>query len=154
MFGWLKGKKISIFAPVDGEIIDLDNVPDEVFSTRLAGDGMAIKPTSDVFASPVDGTVYRIFDTNHAYVIKSNELEVIVHIGIDTVNLKGEGFTRVANVGDKVSVGDPIIKVDLPFLESNAKSIITPIVLNSSKISIKENGKIEQGNLIMEVENG
>ncbi|CUV65959.1 PTS system, IIA component [Sulfurovum sp. enrichment culture clone C5] len=152
MFGWLKSKKISIFAPVDGEMVDLDNVPDEVFSARMAGEGMAIKPTSDIFTSPVNGTVSKIFDTNHAYVVKNGELEVIVHIGIDTVNLKGEGFTRIASVGDKVKVGDPIIKVDLPFLEANAKSTITPIVVNSSKISIKENGKIKQGNLIMEAE--
>lgn len=152
MFGWLKSKKISIFSPVDGEIVNLDSVPDEVFSARMAGDGMAIKPTSDIFTSPINGTVFKIFDTNHAYVIKNGELEVIVHIGIDTVNLKGEGFTRIASVGDKVKVGDPIIKVDLPFLEANAKSTITPIVVNSSKISIKENGTIKQENLIMEVE--
>ncbi len=152
MFGWLKNKKISIFAPVDGEIVDLDRVPDEVFSARMAGDGIAIQPTSDIFTSPINGTVFKIFDTNHAYVVKNGEFEVIVHIGIDTVNLKGEGFTRIATVEDKVKAGDPIIKVDLPFLEANAKSTITPIIVNSSKISIKENGKIKRENLIMEAQ--
>lgn len=152
MFGWLKSKKVSIFAPVDGEIINLDNVPDEVFSARMAGDGVAIIPTLDIFVSPIDGIISKIFPTNHAFVVKNDELEVIVHIGIDTVNLDGKGFTRIANVGDKVSVGDPIIKVDLPFLESNAKSTITPIVVNGSKILIKENDKIKQKDLIMEVE--
>lgn len=152
MFGWLKSKKISIFAPVDGEIVNLDSVPDEVFSARMAGDGVAIIPTSDIFVSPIDGTISKIFPTNHAFVVKNNELEVIVHIGIDTVNLKGEGFTRIASVGDKVSVGDEVIKVDLPFLKANAKSTITPIVVNSSKVSIKQKGETMQKNLIMEVE--
>lgn len=152
MFGWLKSKKISIFAPVNGEVVDLQSVPDEVFSARMAGDGVAIIPTSDIFVSPIDGTISKIFPTNHAFVVKNDELEVIVHIGIDTVNLDGKGFTRIANVGDKVSVGDEVIKVDLPFLEANAKSTITPIVVNSSKVSIKQTGETMQKNLIMEVE--
>jgi sugar PTS system EIIA component len=152
VFGWLKSKKISIFAPVNGEVVDLQNVPDEVFSARMAGDGVAIIPTSDIFVSPIDGTISKIFPTNHAFVVKNDELEVIVHIGIDTVNLNGKGFTRIANVGDKVSVGDKVIKVDLSFLETNAKSTITPIVVNSSKVSIKHKGETMQRNLIMEVE--
>ncbi|MBD3807822.1 MAG: PTS glucose transporter subunit IIA [Epsilonproteobacteria bacterium] len=152
MFGWLKSKKISILAPADGEVVGLDSVPDEVFSARLAGDGVAIIPTSGTFVSPIDGTVSKIFPTNHAYVIKNGDVEVIVHIGIDTVNLKGNGFTRVANEGDNVKIGDEIIKADLDYIANNAKSIITPIVTNSSKVSIKQIGNIKKMTLIMEVE--
>lgn len=152
MFGWLKSKKISILAPADGEVVGLDSVPDEVFSARLAGDGVAIIPTSGTFVSPIDGTVSKIFPTNHAYVIKNGDIEVIVHIGIDTVNLKGNGFTRVANEGDNVKIGDEIIKADLDYIANNAKSIITPIVTNSSKVSIKQIGNIKKMTLIMEVE--
>ncbi len=152
MFGWLKSKKISIFSPTDGEMIDLNSVPDEVFSARLAGDGVAIKPSSGIFVAPIDGTVSKIFPTNHAYIIKNGELEVIVHIGIDTVNLKGNGFIRVANEGDIVKVGDEVIRADLNYIANNAKSIITPIVTNSSKVSIKQIGDIKKTTLIMEVE--
>lgn len=152
MFGWLKSKKISIFAPADGEVVGLDSVPDEVFSARLAGDGAAIIPTSCTFVAPIDGIVSKIFPTNHAYVIKNGDIEVIVHIGIDTVNLKGNGFTRVANEGDNVKMGDKIIKADLDYIANNAKSIITPIVTNSSKVSIKQIGDIKKTTLIMEVE--
>lgn len=151
MFGWLKSKKYSIFAPTDGEVIGLEEVPDEVFSARLAGDGVAIIPTSSTFVAPIDGTVSKIFPTNHAYVIKNGDVEAIVHIGIDTVNLKGNGFVRIANEGDKVKVGDEIIKADLDYIANHARSTITPVVINSSKISIKQMGDIKKTTLIMEV---
>ncbi len=151
MFRWLKSKKISIFSPTDGEVIDLGSVPDEVFSARLAGDGVAIKPSLGTFAAPIDGIVFKIFPTNHAYIIKNGELEVIVHIGIDTVDLKGSGFTRIANEGDNVRVGDEIIRADLNYIAENGRSTITPIVTNSSKVSIKQMGSIKKTTLIMEV---
>ena len=151
MFGWLKGKKTAIYAPVAGEIIDLSDVPDEVFSAKMAGDGIAIKPSEDIFRSPIDGVVTKIFSTNHAFVVSNNGLEVIVHIGIDTVILNGVGFTRLTSEGASVKAGDPIIQVDLPLVSSRAKSIVTPIVVNSSKISTRPQRKVCSGDLIMEV---
>ncbi|MDD5406338.1 MAG: PTS glucose transporter subunit IIA [Sulfurovaceae bacterium] len=151
MFGWLKGKKTAIYAPVAGEIIDLGDVPDEVFSAKMAGDGIAIKPSENIFCSPIDGTLTKVFPTNHAFVVSNNGLEVIVHIGIDTVELNGNGFTRLVNEGTSVKAGDSIIQIDLPLVSSKAKSIVTPIVVNSSKISIHSQHKVCSGDLIMEV---
>lgn len=152
MFGWLKSKKISIFAPADGEVVGLEEVPDEVFSSRLAGDGVAIKPTSGIFVAPMDGIVSKIFPANHAFVIKNGDTEVIVHIGIDTVDLKGSGFVRIANEGDNVKAGDEIIKADLDYIANHARSTITPVVVSNSKIVIKQMGEIKKTTLIMEVE--
>jgi len=151
MFGWLKGKKTAIYAPVAGEIVELGDVPDEVFSAKMAGDGIAIKPMEDIFRSPIDGVITKIFPTNHAFVASNNGLEVIVHIGIDTVELKGDGFTRLIKEGDSVKAGDPVIQADLSLISSKAKSIITPVVVNSSKVSIHTQHNVCSKDLIMEV---
>ncbi len=151
MFGWLKNKKTAIYAPVAGEIVDLSSVPDEVFSAKMAGEGIAIKPSENIFRSPIDGVITKIFPTNHAFVVSKNGLEVIVHIGVDTVTLNGEGFSRLANEGTSVKTGDPIIQVDLPLVSSKAKSMVTPVVVNSSKVSIYPQHSVCSGNLIMEV---
>ncbi len=151
MFGWLKGKKTAIYAPVAGEVVALSNVPDEVFSAKMAGDGIAIKPSEDIFRSPIDGVITKIFPTNHAFVVSNNGLEVIVHIGVDTVALNGDGFTRLAKEGASIKSGDPVIQIDLPLVSSMAKSIITPIVVNSSKISTRPQHMVCSGDLIMEV---
>jgi len=130
MFGFLKRKVRDIYAPVDGQIVALESVEDEVFSQKMAGDGVAIIPVSNIFSAPIEGVVTKIFSTNHAYSIKSDkDLDVMVHIGLDTVALEGKGFTRIAQEGDKVKVGDPIIKIDLAYIKENAKDIITPIII-------------------------
>jgi len=151
MFGWLKSKKTDIYAPVAGEIVELSSVPDEVFSAKMAGEGIAIKPSEDIFRSPIDGVITKIFPTNHAFVVSSNGMDVIVHIGIDTVELKGEGFTRLIKEGERVKAGDPVIQADLPLISSRAKSIVTPIVINSTKISICSQHNVHSRDLIMEV---
>jgi len=134
MFGFFKAKKYLLVSPADGDIIALEDVPDEVFSAKLAGDGLALIPRSNTFVAPISGVVSKIFSTNHAFSIRtSSGLEVMVHIGLDTVELKGEGFKRLVEEGTKVSVGKPIISADLEFIESKGKSIITPIVLNHEK---------------------
>ena len=155
MFGFLKRKQREVFAPVDGQVVALDQVEDEVFSQGLAGDGVAIKPVSDTFSAPISGRVTKIFGTNHAYSIKSDkDLEVMVHIGLDTVNLKGEGFERLVEEGDRVEAGDPIIKADLAYLGEHAKDTITPVlVMEESDVkTIEKKFKIvKSGDLIMEV---
>lgn len=151
MFGLFKTKKIAIHAPTNGEIVTLSSVPDEVFSEGMAGNGVAIKPTSGIFCSPIDGTISKIFPTNHAFIIKNGDLEVIVHIGIDTVELKGEGFKALANSGIKVKAGEPIIEADLNFISQNGKSTITPVVVNKSNIENIKLGTVATNTQIMEV---
>jgi len=155
MFGFLKRKVREIKAPADGQIVALESVNDKVFSQKLVGDGVAIVPVSNVFTAPIDGTITKIFSTNHAYSIRSSkDLEVMVHIGLDTVDLNGAGFKRLAKEGDTVVCGDAIIKVDLDALREYAKDIVTPIIISdeSDVKSIEKNLNIvKSGDIIMEV---
>jgi len=155
MFGFLKRKRRAILSPVDGEVIALEAVEDEVFSAKMVGDGVAVYPLSDTFCAPIAGEITKIFSTNHAYSIKSDkDLEVMVHIGLETVALNGEGFERVANEGDMVEAGDPIIRVDLDYLKEHAKAIVTPVIVTEgSDVSILEKKMtvVKCGDLIMEV---
>jgi PTS system glucose-specific IIA component len=155
VFGFLKRKVREVKAPADGEIVAIESVNDEVFSKKLVGDGVAIIPVTNIFTAPIDGTISKIFSTNHAYSIKSEkDLEVMVHIGLDTVDLNGAGFERLAKEGDKVKAGDEIIRVDLDALREHAKDIITPIII-SDESDVKEIDKnlniVKSGDVIMEV---
>lgn len=151
MFGLFKSKKIAIFAPTSGKIVSLGEVPDEVFSAGMAGDGVAIEPNDGTFCSPIDGVVSKIFPTKHAFIVKNGELEVIVHIGIDTVELKGEGFEALLDSGADVKAGEAIIKADLGFISKNGKSTITPIVVNKNKIDNIQLGTVDKTTQIMVV---
>ena len=155
MFGFLKRKIREIKSPVDGQVVALESVDDDVFSQKLVGDGVAIMPMSDVFTAPIDGTITKIFSTNHAYSIKSTkDLEVMVHIGLETVALEGKGFERLANEGDVVKAGDPVIRVDLAYIREHAKDIITPIII-SDESDVKSIEKrlniVKSQDMIMEV---
>ncbi|MBP6123744.1 glucose PTS transporter subunit IIA, partial [Providencia sp.] len=123
---------LSLVAPVSGQVYSLDDVPDEAFSSRIVGDGIAIKPTSSEVLAPASGTVVKIFETNHAFCLETeNGVELIVHMGIDTVALKGEGCSRLVEEGAEVEAGTPILNLDLPFLEANAKSMISPVIISN-----------------------
>lgn len=127
-----EAKEIQIIAPLSGEIVNIEDVPDVVFSEKIVGDGVAIRPTGNTIVAPVNGTIGKIFETNHAFSIESEDgVELFVHFGIDTVELKGEGFTRIAEEGQNVKVGEPIIKFDLVTLEAKAKSVLTPVVISN-----------------------
>ena len=156
MFGFLTRKKREIKSPVDGQVVALESVNDEVFSQKLAGDGVAVIPMSDIFTAPIDGVITKIFSTNHAYSIKSaKDLEVMVHIGLDTVALKGEGFERLAKEGDAVKAGEPIIRVDLAYIKAHAKDSVTPVVIldESDVKQIEKRLKIVKSqDVIMEVQ--
>ena len=154
MFGLFKSKKIEIFSPLDGKVVDIENVPDEVFSQKLVGDGIAIIPSSSIVVSPINGIISRIFPTKHAFSIRGNNIEVMVHIGLDTVSLQGEGFEALAKDGDKVKIGTPIIRLDKEYLISQGKEIITPIIVSSQKdISIKKHklSTVSKGELLLEL---
>ncbi|MCY6959825.1 PTS sugar transporter subunit IIA [Clostridium brassicae] len=135
MFGFFKkenNKENKIVAPVAGKVLDLSEVPDKVFATKLAGDGVAIECEGNAILAPADGILTLIFKTNHAFAITLDDgTELLVHIGIDTVKLQGEGFERVAEQGDKVKVGDPIIKIDEEFIKSQGYSLITPVLITN-----------------------
>ena len=155
MFGFLKRKVREVKSPVDGQVVALESVKDDVFSQKLVGDGVAIIPMSDVFTAPIDGKITKIFSTNHAYSIKSTkDLEVMVHIGLETVALEGKGFERLAKEGDEVKAGDPIIRVDLPYIREHAKDIITPVII-SDESDVKSIDKrlniVKSQDMIMEV---
>jgi PTS system glucose-specific IIA component len=155
MFGFLKRKMREVYAPVDGEVVAIESVEDEVFATKMAGDGIAIIPASDTFCAPIEGTVSKIFSTHHAYSIKSDKgLEVMVHIGLETVALKGQGFECLVDEGERVKVGDPVIRVDLPYLKAHAKDIVTPVIFcdGSDIQTIEKKCKaVKCGDVIMEV---
>jgi len=129
---------INLVAPLSGEIVAIEDVPDVVFAEKIVGDGIAIRPTGNKMVAPCDGEIGKIFETNHAFSLESDTgIELFVHFGIDTVELKGEGFTRIAQEGQKVKAGDTIIEFDLEFLKGKAKSILTPVVI-SNMDEIKE----------------
>jgi len=155
MFGLMKRKPREILAPVDGKVIPIESVDDEVFSAKLAGDGIAILPVGDTFCAPIDGVVSKIFPTNHAYIIQGDkDLEVMVHIGLDTVTLKGKGFERLAQEGQRIKAGDPVIKVDMAYISEHVKDTVTPIIVTEES-KYKELEKkyivVKQGDAIMRV---
>ena len=122
-----------VYAPVSGEIVKLENVNDPVFSKKVMGDGIAIIPNSKKIYSPVSGIVSMIFPTKHAIgITKDNGLGVILHVGIETVNLKGEGFDLKVSQGQKVKAGELLMNIDLDFISSNCDST-TMIVFESEK---------------------
>lgn len=124
--------KLSIMAPLSGVLVPLETVPDPVFSQRMVGDGIAIDPTSEVLLAPCSGEVIQIHPAGHAVTVRSNEgLEVLVHIGIDTVKLKGEGFEPLVEVGQSVEVGENLIKFSADLLAGKAKSLLSMIVFTN-----------------------
>ncbi|OZN25003.1 PTS glucose transporter subunit IIA [Actinobacillus seminis] len=155
LFGSKDGKAVDveIYAPLSGEIVNIEDVPDVVFSEKIVGDGVAIRPTGNTIVAPVDGVIGKIFETNHAFSMESKEgVELFVHFGIDTVELKGEGFTRVVQEGQAVKRGDVVIQFDLALLETKAKSVLTPVVIsNMDEISSidKKNGEVVAGESVV-----
>ena len=134
----LADKPIEIIAPLSGEIVAIEDVPDVVFAEKIVGDGIAIRPTGSKMVAPCDGQIGKIFDTNHAFSLETDTgIELFVHFGVDTIELKGAGFTRIAKENQKVKMGDTIIEFDLEFLKANAKSVLTPVVI-SNMDEIKE----------------
>ncbi|WP_318617187.1 PTS glucose transporter subunit IIA [Sporosarcina sp. YIM B06819] len=128
-----KKRNLEIFAPVNGEIISLDQVPDPVFSQKMMGEGVAIMPTNGHIHAPVDGTVVLISDTKHAIALRTTDgTELLIHIGLETVSLQGKGFKVLVETGDQVSLGQSLIEVDWVYIGEHAKSIITPIIITNS----------------------
>lgn len=125
-------KEDLFISPIKGEIKPITEVPDAVFSGKMMGDGFAIVPAEGTVVSPVDGKIVNMFPTKHAIGILSDSgREILIHVGIDTVNLKGQGFEALIAENDRVEAGQPLLKVDLDYIGENATSIITPIVFTN-----------------------
>lgn len=141
MFGFFKRKNNEekkgpqLVAAVDGKVVPLSEVPDPVFAQKMAGDGVAIDPTGDVVVAPADGELSLVFNTKHAFALTlDNGIELLVHIGVDTVSLNGEGFEQLAEQGTKVKAGTPIIKIDREFIKSKGFSLMTPVLITNPDV--------------------
>lgn len=127
-------KKDSITNPVNGEVIPMEKVADEVFSKKLLGDGFAVEPTDGDIYSPVKGKVLSIFPTKHAIsIITNNGLEVLVHMGIDTVELEGECFDILVKKDQKITNDTKIAKMDIPYILDKQKSTTVIVAFTNLK---------------------
>lgn len=133
-----KTKVLSVFSPLNGKAVPLADVPDPVFSDKVLGDGCAVIPDDGKLYSPVNGEVSSVAETKHAYGFTSEDgLEVLVHFGLETVGLKGEGFTPHVSVGDKVKVGDLIAEIDIDLIKEKGLNTITPVLVSDGADDLK-----------------
>ena len=157
MFNIFKKKEEYLAAPFAGKVSKLQSVPDDAFAQKMLGDGFAITPEENVVKAPCAGEIVQIFSTGHAVGIKTKKgLEVLIHIGIDTVKLDGEGFKKLVKNGDKVEVGTPLIEIDLDYIKENAPSIFTPVIItNMEKVKsmeILKKERVKAGTKVLKVE--
>lgn len=138
MFGFFKKNKkeeitdLKLVAAISGKVLPLSEVPDPVFAQKMAGDGIAINPTDDIVVAPADGELSLVFNTKHAFALTlDNGAELLVHIGVDTVSLEGEGFEQLIEAGTRVKAGTPIIKIDREFIKSKGLSLMTPVLITN-----------------------
>ena len=142
-----------ILSPMTGEAVGLGEVPDPVFSQKIIGDGMAVIPSEGKLLSPVDGEVISVADTKHAFGLRTAEgLELLIHVGLETVHLKGECFQVFVKPGDKVKAGDLLAEVDLAYLKERKINPITPVLvcggLNGQQLSGTE-GPVQAGKTVL-----
>ncbi|OIK15891.1 PTS glucose transporter subunit IICBA [Bacillus sp. MUM 116] len=140
--------KDDFVAPLKGEIKPITEVPDQVFAGKMMGDGFAIVPTEGTVVSPVDGSIVNLFPTKHAIgILSDGGREILIHVGIDTVNLKGQGFETLVAENDRIVKGQPLLKVDLDYVKENATSTITPIVFTNlaegEKVVLEKQGQVD-----------
>lgn len=153
-----KNKEILIYSPLKGEVIDLNKVPDNVFTSNIIGDGCAIIPEPGEICAPISSKV-EIFKTNHLLIFEPKKgVYIVIHFGVGTSLLEGKGFERIVKLSPKkmVEVGDKLVSYDLDYLKENAKSIITPIIVSDDNIDhlellVKAGGKVEIGTPLMKV---
>lgn len=133
MFGFFKKKKDTLLSPMAGKSISIKEVPDETFSSEMLGKGVAIIPSDGLVTSPANGTVSMVFDTLHAVsIIADTGEEVLIHVGLDTVKMKGEGFEAFVSVGDIVKAKDPLLKVDLNKIKEAGFDPVTVMIICNS----------------------
>lgn len=139
-----KNNKVTIFSPVDGEIVPLSEVPDPVFSEKMMGDGVAIKPSNGTVVSPIEGKVVQVFPTKHAVGLETKSgVEILIHIGLETVGMNGEGFEAHVDAGDAVKPGDKLITFDQGLVNEKAKSDVIPVIITNTD-QMKAIDKVEK----------
>lgn len=143
-------KTIMIASPFDGNAAELETAPDEGFAGKMMGDGAVVEPLEDTVKAPVDATVSFIFPTRHAIGLETEDgMEILLHIGIDTVKLDGNGFEALVEEGAKVKKGDALMKIDRDYIKSHAPSLVSPVLCtdlsDNQKIRIVKTGKIKAG---------
>jgi phosphocarrier protein FPr len=127
-----KTQILVLVAPLSGQLVPIETVPDPVFAQKMVGDGISIDPTSQALLAPCDGEIVQLHSANHAVTVKTAEgIEILMHIGLDTVALKGEGFTPKVKVGDRVKAGDILIEFDADYVAQKARSLLTQIVVTN-----------------------
>lgn len=139
-------KVVKLLLPIDGKVVPLSEVNDYLFNKKIMGEGAALKPTGDYVCSPIDGEIALIYDSKHAFIIKSIDgLQILIHIGLDTSKLEGRGFGSYVKVGDKVKAGDKILFFDKDYVESKS-SLETPVVITNVDLieNININYKIRE----------
>lgn len=139
-----------IVMPANGELLDITQVPDPVFSEKMTGDGFAFLPHENTIHSPVNGKVFNVFPSKHAIgILSDGGKEVLVHIGVNTVKLKGQGFNVLVEEGDIVSAGQPIMEVDVEYVKAHAPSIISPVIFSNlpegSVVKLEKSGVQKAG---------
>lgn len=142
-------EKEIIIAPLSGKVTALENVPDPTFAEKMMGDGLAIEPTDGKVVSPVNGEVVVTFPTKHAIGLKTESgIEILIHVGLETVHMDGEGFEVHVEQGEQVKVGDPLITFDLQLIKERAASHITPIIITAGD-SVEHYGKTSDDTVIV-----
>lgn len=123
---------VPFIQPLEGNLLSIEEVPDPVFSQKMMGDGIAIDPTNGTLISPVNGEVVSVFPSKHAISLKAEDgREILIHIGLDTVTLKGDGFTSFVKDGQKVKQGQKLMEIDFEYIKTKVPSIITPVVFTN-----------------------
>ncbi|MEL0537642.1 glucose-specific PTS transporter subunit IIBC [Staphylococcus debuckii] len=142
-----------VYAPIKGEVVDISEVPDKVFSEKMMGDGIAIKPETGEVVAPFDGVVKMVFPTKHAIGLESKDgIELLIHFGLETVKLEGQGFDILVKENENIVLGQPLMKVDLDYIKEHADSTITPIVvtnLNGRAMEVLQHGEVKQGDKVI-----
>lgn len=158
MLGFLKGKSKGniIYSPCNGKVVPLSEVSDPTFAEKILGDGFAVIPSEGKIYAPADGEVTMVFDTLHAITITSTQgTELLIHIGLDTVTLKGEPFTVHVVAGDKVKKGDLLMDVDLDKIKAAGLEIITPVLICNTdeyaKIDLQKEGNVSLDDAVLKI---
>ena len=150
-----KGVTEEVYSVADGQVIELEQVKDPVFSQKMMGDGIGFVPEKGEIVAPFDGTVKTIFPTKHAIGLESDTgIEVLIHIGIDTVKLNGEGFESLVDVNEPVTQGQPLMKINLAYLKEHAPSVVTPVIITNQDdktLTFDDVDSVDPGKRIMTI---
>ncbi len=156
MFEFLK-KEIVLYSPINGETIKIEDIPDQIFAKKMMGEGIGFINNEDKVYAPCDSEIVLVAKTKHAIGLKTkNGLEILIHVGLDTVNLNGEGLKVHVNVNDKVKAGDLLLSYDKDLMNEKGINMATPMVItNSDKFDIEIiscNGQVSTKDIVMKIE--